>query len=151
MSDARNTKKPNSELHTFSGVLLITVDNAFFGANALSIGLSTPLTCLVAFLSTGIGVFLVQKYLSEDDTGPALAKGVALGILAGVPTSIAGTVGGIYFLGNKAGIKKLLGKNINSDAGKERAVSIPSKNKIHNIALLVIFLTMSYLIIKHAF
>ena len=150
MSDTENTKKPNSELHTFGGVLLITVDNALFGANALSIGLSTPLTCLVAFLFTGIGVFLVQKYLSEDDTGPALAKGFGLGILAGVPTSIAGTVGGIYFL-DKAGIKELPGKNINSDAGKERTVSIPSKNKILNIALLVIFLTMSYLIIKHAF
>ena len=106
MSDAKSTKKPNSELHAFSGVLLITVDNALFGANVLTAGLATPLICLVAFLFTGTGAFLAQKYLSEDDTGPALTKGFVLGTMAGVPTSIVGTVGGIYLLG-KAGINKL--------------------------------------------
>ena len=106
MSDANNTKKPNSELSAFSGVLFITVDNAFFGANAVSLGLATPVTALGAFLVTGLGVFLVQKYLSEDDTGPAVAKGFVVGILAGIPTSVAGTLGGIYILG-KAGIKRL--------------------------------------------
>lgn len=114
MSDAKNTKKPNSELHPFSGVLLITVDYAFWGVNAAAvvatIGLATPFTtlftCLSAFLFTGIGVFLVQKYLSEDDTGRALAKGFVLGTMAGLPTPIVGTVGGIYILG-KAGNKKL--------------------------------------------
>ena len=106
MSDANNTKKPNSKLHPFSGVLLITVDNAFFGANAVSLGLATPVTALGAFLFTGVGVFLVQKYLSEDDTGPAVAKGFVVGFLAGIPTSVAGTLGGLYILG-EAGIKRL--------------------------------------------
>ena len=114
MSDAKNTKKTNSELHPFSGILLITVDNAFWGVNAAAVvatvGLATPFTtlftCLIAFLFTGIGVFLVQKHMSEDDTGRALAKGFVLGTMAGLPTSIVGTVGGLSILGI-AGFKKL--------------------------------------------
>ena len=110
MSDAKNTKKPNSEIHAFSGVLFVAVDGAFWTANVVSMGLATLFTCLGAFLFTGIGVFLVQKYISEDDTGSALAKGFVVGTLAGVPTPIAGALGGTYIIG-KAGIKKLLGKS----------------------------------------
>ena len=106
MSDAINTKKPNSELHTFSTLLLIAVDTAFFGVNAATMFLASPLTWLGAFLFTGVGVFLAQKYLSEDDTGPALAKGFVLGTLAGLPTPVAGILGGIGIFG-KAWIKKL--------------------------------------------
>ena len=110
MADAKNTKKPNSDIHAFGGFLFVAVDGAFWTANVASMGLATLFTCLGAFLFTGAGVFLVQKYMSEDDTGPALAKGFVVGTLAGVPTPIAGTAGGIYIIG-KAGIKKLLGKS----------------------------------------
>ena len=109
-ADAKNTKKPNSDIHAFGGFLFIAVDGAFWTANIASMGLATLFTCLGAFLFTGAGVFLVQKYMSEDDTGPALAKGFVVGTLAGVPTPIAGTVGGIYIIG-KAGIKKFLDKS----------------------------------------
>ena len=78
MNDGRDNRR---EIHWLSGVLLIAVDGAFFGANAISFGLATPLICLIAFAFTGIGVFLVQKSTAEEDTGSALAKGFALGVL----------------------------------------------------------------------
>ena len=100
------TDKPNSNLHSFSGVLLITVDNALWGANLVTLGIATPIVSLLAFLFTGTGVFLVQVFMAEDSVGVAIAKGFVVGVMAGVPTSIVGTLGGIYILG-KAGIRAL--------------------------------------------
>jgi len=102
--------KSNSNLHGYSGTLLIVIDNAFWGANILTLGLATPLVSLLAFLFTGTGVFLVQKFISEDSSGVALAKGFVIGVMAGVPTSVVGTLGGVYILG-KAGIKAIRIRN----------------------------------------
>ena len=107
MDDGKDKK---SRIHALSGALLMAVDGAFFGANAVSFGLATPLICFVAFVFTGIGVFLVQKFTAEEDTGSALAKGFALGVLAGIPTPIAGTLGGGAVIA-KAGIKAIRNKN----------------------------------------
>lgn len=110
MAEVKEGKTPNRNMHGFSGALLFIVDNALWGANAVSLGLATPLVCLVAFVFTGIGVFLVQKYMSEDDTGSALAKGFIVGILAGVPTGIVGSAGAIYIMG-KAGFRAIRGRS----------------------------------------
>lgn len=107
MDDVKDKK---GNIHGLSGVLLIAVDGAFFGANAASFGLATPLICLIAFVFTGIGVFLVQKFTAEEDTGSALAKGFALGVLAGIPTPIAGTLGGGFVIA-KAGLKAIRHRN----------------------------------------
>lgn len=107
---SRETAKPNSNLHGYSGALLIVVDNALWGANLVTFGLATPFVSLLAFLFTGTGVFLVQTFMTEDSAGVALAKGFVVGVMAGVPTSIVGTLGGIYVIG-KAGIRALREKN----------------------------------------
>ena len=100
--------KPNSNLHSYSGALLIVVDNALWGANMLTWGLATPLVCLLAFVFVGAGVFLVQKYLAEDSAGVSITKGFVVGVMAGVPTGVVGTIGGVYILG-KAGIRAIRG------------------------------------------
>lgn len=111
MSDiVEEVNKPNSKLHGFSGALLIVVDNALWGANLLTLGLATPLVSLLAFVFTGIGVFLVQMFIAEDSTGVAVAKGFVVGVMAGVPTGVVGTIGGVYILG-KAGIRAIKGKS----------------------------------------
>ena len=107
MDDGKDNRR---DIHWLSGVLLIAVDGAFFGANTVSLGLATPLICLIAFVFTGIGVFLVQKFTAEEDTGSALAKGFALGVLAGIPTPIAGTLGGGFAIA-KAGIRAIRHRN----------------------------------------
>jgi len=91
---------PNTikDFHWHSAFLLGIVDNALWGANAVTLGLSTPMTCLIAFLSVGIGVSLVQRYIALDAAGPAITKGFYLGVLAGIPTSIAGSAGGLGIL-----------------------------------------------------
>ena len=106
---ARDPDKPNSRLHIYSGILLITVDNALWGANIVTLGLATPFISLLAFLVTGTAVFFVQKFLSVERVGVAVAKGFVVGIMAGVPTSIVGTLGGIYVLG-QAGLRAVLGR-----------------------------------------
>ncbi|MDE0644619.1 MAG: hypothetical protein OXH84_00035 [Gammaproteobacteria bacterium] len=103
-----NNTKDN--LHGYSAVLLIIVDNAFWGANTLTLGLATPLVSLLAFVLTGIGVFLVQMAMAKDGVLVAITKGFVVGVAAGVPTGVVGTVGGFYFL-SKAGIRALRGRN----------------------------------------
>lgn len=110
MADVKERKTSTSNIHGFSGVLLLILDNALWGANAVSLGIATPLVCFIAFLFTGTGVFLVQKYMSEDDTGLALAKGFVVGVLAGVPTSIVGSPVAVYVVG-KAGYRAIRGRS----------------------------------------
>ena len=109
MSDLVRENKPNSKLHGYSGALLFVVDNAFWGANILTLGLATPLVSLLAFVFTGTGVFLVQLFMVEDSTGVAIAKGFVVGVMAGVPTGVVGTLGGGYIL-TMAGVRAIRGR-----------------------------------------
>lgn len=100
-------------LHPVSGLLIILIDTLFFGANAASLGWATPIICLLAFMVTSFGVFLSQKFLSADRFGASLAKGFFSGVLAGIPTSITGTIFGTFVLVSSGlsslGRKKLKG------------------------------------------
>ena len=110
MSNPVRENESDSNLHGYSGTLLIVVDNALWGANTLTFGLATPLISLLAFVFTGTGVFLVQRFMAKDRAGVAVAKGFVVGVMAGVPTGVVGTLGGFYILG-KAGIKALRSRN----------------------------------------
>ena len=106
LDSVEKLNKRSSDLHAYSGTLLFVVDNALWGANIVSAGLATVLVSLLAFVFTGFSVFLVQKFISDDSTGVAITKGFVLGVMAGVPTGVVGTVGGVYIL-SKAGIRAL--------------------------------------------
>ena len=107
----------NSKLiHPYSAGLLIFMDNFFWGVNAMTLGLSTPITCALAFFITGIVVFLIQKYLVKESIGESFAKAFFIGVLAGIPTSIAGTVLGTAIL-VMARSTNLIGKNKKSNGG----------------------------------
>jgi hypothetical protein len=41
---------------------------------------------------------LIQHYLAKDEWGPSIAKGLVMGILAGVPFQVTGTAVGIPLL-----------------------------------------------------
>ena len=90
----KNTKL----LHPYSAGLLILMDNVFWGVNALSLGLSTPIISVSAFLITGTITLLIQKYLAKESMGKSFTKGVITGVLAGIPTSLAGTALGAAVL-----------------------------------------------------
>ena len=90
--------KNSKLLHPYSAGLLIFIDNIFWGINALTLGLSTPIISVSAFFITGTITLLIQKYLAKESMGECFTKAVITGVLAGIPTSIAGTVLGTAVL-----------------------------------------------------
>jgi len=94
-------------LHKLSGlwVLLVLVDNAFFGANAITLFTGTPLICAAAFLTSSAGVFLIETLVNRDAKGRAFNKALLAGALSGIPTSLAGTIYGAWVL-RMAGLSK---------------------------------------------
>ncbi len=86
-------------LNPLSGLLILVLDYAFFGGEAVTLGLGLPLTCLLAFAVSGTGVFLVQRLIVEERPGKALAKAFIAGVVTGVPTPVFGTVFGSLILG----------------------------------------------------
>lgn len=74
----------------------------------MMLGLATPLVISLAFAFTGIGVFLTQMFIAEDSSAVAITKGFVFGVLAAVPTSVVGTIGGVFVLG-RSGIRAILG------------------------------------------
>lgn len=99
----------NAMIHPYSAGLLILIDNVFFGANALTLGLSTPILAILAFSITGTGVFLVQKFLAGESAGESIARAFFIGVLAGIPTSIFGTSVGLLVLA-RAGLSNIFSK-----------------------------------------
>jgi hypothetical protein len=84
-------------IHPLAALVTIALDGFFAVFEVLD-----PLMLL--FISAGIGLLgfgattLVQRFLAKDDWGPALAKGFVMGIFAGVPYPVAGTVIGAPLL-----------------------------------------------------
>ncbi len=87
-----------SAFHPFSGVIILVVDNFFFGVKVVSGFTLTALTITLAFSVTAAGVWLVQRKLAGDSPGQAAAKALLAGVIAGIPTSIAGTFVGAWVL-----------------------------------------------------
>ena len=96
-------------LHKLSGAWVFLVDNAFFGLTVTTAiptgGFSLLITCSLASLSGGLGVFLIQKMINGDSLRQALNKAILAGVLSGIPTSLAGTIYGAWVL-RMAGLSK---------------------------------------------
>ena len=92
-------------LHKLSGLWVFLVDNAFFGANAITLFTGTPLICAAAFLTSGAGVFLIETLVNRDSARQAFNKALLAGVLSGIPSSIAGTIYGAWVL-RMAGMSK---------------------------------------------
>jgi len=84
-------------IHPLAALVTIALDGVFGVIEILD-----PL--LLVFTCFGVGILglvsttLTQRYLDGDAWGPALAKGLAMGIFAGVPYPVAGTVIGAPLL-----------------------------------------------------
>ena len=97
MSIEKREAIPAPPIHPLAALATIALDG-FFGVFEVL----DPL--MLFFISAGIGVLgfittsMVQRYLQKDEWGPALAKGLVMGILAGVPFPVAGTLVGAPLL-----------------------------------------------------
>lgn len=92
-------------LHPASAVVILAVDWLFFGAAVLTLGTGVVASSLAAFAVTTVGVYWVQRARSRDSRLRAALKALAGGVVAGIPTSIAGTVVGTAILA-VAGIRR---------------------------------------------
>ena len=102
---AKAEKRGQLFLHKLSGLWVFLVDNAFFGANAITLFTGTPLICAAAFFTGGAGVFLIETLVNRDAKGRAFNKAMLAGVLSGIPTSLAGTIYGAWVL-RMAGLSK---------------------------------------------
>ncbi len=89
-------RKSGLNLHPMSGLLILFLDYAFFMEEITIIAL--PFTCILAFVLSFVGVFLIQKYIDEENTGRAVAKAFFGGVVTGIPTPLFGTVFGTMIL-----------------------------------------------------
>jgi hypothetical protein len=92
--------------HPLSAIGLITLD-ALFSVPEVIAPFSIPLIVVVVFITCMMSVTLTQHFMAQEHWGESLAKGVALGILAGVPFPIIGTGTGIIILA-MSGLRGLL-------------------------------------------
>jgi len=89
----------NRQFHPLSIVVAVAFDilwSLFEGGSTLSIVgiILLPLFMGTVFIASFFAVTLIQKLAFGDEWGPALSKGLALGILAALPFSVMGVVGG---------------------------------------------------------
>ena len=85
-------------LHPKSGILILAVDWFFFGPELLTAEAAAIVTVPLAFLVTTAGVFWIQRRKNGDSVSAALLKALLGGIVAGIPTSIGGTILGTAVL-----------------------------------------------------
>ena len=93
--EPRSRAIPPAPIHPLAALATIVLDNLFslpeFAGPEVWI-ITVPLIGGVCFLTTT----MVQRFLAKDGWGEAFAKGLVMGIIAGVPISVTGTaVGGI--------------------------------------------------------
>lgn len=97
MSIERRPAVPAAPIHPLAALATIALDGFFTVFEVLD-------PFMLLFISGGIGLLgflttsLVQHFLAKDEWGPALAKGLVMGIFAGVPYPIAGTAIGAPLL-----------------------------------------------------
>ena len=103
LAELRHVK--NFRIHRLSGAWILLIDNLFFVGTVSTGGLTLPISCLLASITGGLGVFLIEKLINKNSFRQSLLRGLIAGILSGIPISIAGTVYGGWVLA-MAGIKQ---------------------------------------------
>ncbi|GAB4501393.1 MAG: phosphoribosylaminoimidazole carboxylase [Anaerolineales bacterium] len=88
---------PESPIHPLAALVTIALDG-IFGVVEIFDPFLLIFTSLGVGALGGISITLIQRFLANDGWGAAVAKGLALGIVAGVPYPIAGTAIGAPLL-----------------------------------------------------
>ena len=88
---------PPPPIHPLAALVTVVLDN-FFGVFELIDPLMILFTSVIVATVGTLGTTLIQRYLANDPWGKAVAKGLAMGIIAGVPFSVTGTAFGLPLL-----------------------------------------------------
>jgi hypothetical protein len=97
---------PPAPIHPLAALATIVLDNVF-GVFELVDPLALVLTSISVGVLGTVTTTLIQHYLAKDNWGPAVAKGLVMGIFAGVPFQVTGTAIGIPLLA-WAGLHELI-------------------------------------------
>lgn len=108
--------------HPAAGILILGFDWLLFSGGVITLGVSTPVLLVVGGLLTAMAVSTIQSRYMEDGRGQSLLKGVASGLLVGLPLPVAGTgVGGL--------VLALSGLNHLLDPDSSEGTDSPSRPK----------------------
>lgn len=83
---------PPAPIHPLAALTTIVLDN-LFGLPEVAMAtwfVTVPVIGGIGFLTT----LFVQRYLAKDGWGASLAKGLVMGVLAGVPFQVTGSAAG---------------------------------------------------------
>lgn len=90
-------ERPNFLL-PLTGFWILGLDWLLFSEEALSLGLSIPLTVLVWFVFGAAGTFFFQKRFAGDSSLMAMLKAVLGGVVVGAPWPLMGTLVGAWIV-----------------------------------------------------
>jgi hypothetical protein len=87
---------PAPPIHPLAALATVVLDGVFIlpELNPVAIPILIPIVGILGFTATT----LVQHFVEKEEWGPAIAKGFVMGIIAGVPYAVAGTVVGVPLL-----------------------------------------------------
>lgn len=88
---------PPAPIHPLAALVTVVLDN-FFGIFEIVTPLLIVLTSLTLFTLGSVTTLFIQHYMARDSWGISIAKGLAMGIIAGVPFAVTGTVFGVPLL-----------------------------------------------------
>jgi hypothetical protein len=94
-----NLQFPKAPLSMVSSTLLIALDGIWGMGELASMGLAIPVLALSIFAICSSVITLVQRYIEGDAWETALSKGLACGVIAGLPFPVFGTAAGVGSLG----------------------------------------------------
>jgi len=88
---------PPAPIHPLAALATLVLDNVF-GVVEIVDPLALVLTSISVGVVGGVTTMFAQRYLSKDSWGASIAKGLVMGIIAGVPYQVAGTAIGLPLL-----------------------------------------------------
>jgi hypothetical protein len=88
---------PAAPIHPLGALTTVLLDNVF-GV----VEIADPLLLLATSLTVGtictVTVACVQRFLAKEAWGASIAKGLVMGVIAGVPFQVTGTAAGGFLL-----------------------------------------------------
>jgi len=81
-------------LHPASGLAILALDWLLFSGNVASLGLSTVAVSVLGAVLGTVGTAFIQRRYGRDGPFISLLKGLAGGVVIGLPLPIAGTAAG---------------------------------------------------------
>jgi hypothetical protein len=97
---------PPAPIHPLAALATIVLDNVF-GVFEIVDPFALILTSAVVGTLGTVTTMMIQRYLAKDSWGASVAKGLVMGIFAGVPFQVTGTAVGIPLLA-WAGLHELI-------------------------------------------